>query len=272
MFTLTAVKTAEDFVPVPAEAGALYGVFYNTQDSPRGAVLICAPDGEERVWAQRSLVHFARMLSARGQAVLRFDYAGQGESPGTYEATSISERLQDIASAAAVLRDRTGGLPLTVLGVRLGGTLALEAAASDPSITRLVLWEPIFDLEGYARHLLRVNVTMQMVIHKKVLRTTEQLMDDIAGGGVVSANGYKLGRGFIGELSTLRPGDRLSTFNGRSLIVALPATKVPESGCELRRRPFLPFWKEPKNDMTTPHAILSESADWIAGTEEGWSK
>jgi alpha/beta superfamily hydrolase len=269
MFTQTPVKAPEDVLRIPSGEATLHGVLHRAAGASRGAVLICTPDGEERSWTHRSLVHFARLLAERGQDVLRFEYEGQGESSGVYETTSVSDRLRDIATAAATLRLQTGAPTLTAVGVRLGATLALEAAAADASIARLVMWEPVLDVQAYVHHLFRVNVTTQMVIHKKVVRTTEQLVEDVAAGGFVSANGYKLGQAFVGELPRLRPAERLAAFLGESLIVALPSTRIPDSGADLRRKTFLPFWKEPKKDMTTPKDLLTETADWIDSAAGG---
>jgi len=269
MFTRTVVEAPEDILRIPSGEAMLHAVLHRAVGAPRGAVLICTPDGEERSWTHRSLVHFARLLAERGQNVLRFEYEGQGESSGVYEATSASDRLRDIAAAAATLREQTATATITVVAARLGAAFALEAAAADSSIVRLALWEPVLDVEGYVRHLFRVNVTTQMVIHKKVLRTTEQLVEDVAAGGLVSANGYKLGQSFVGELPRMHPAERLAAFHGESLIIALPSTRIPESRAEVRRKTFLPFWKEPKNDMTTPRELLMETAQWIDPTTAG---
>lgn len=153
------------------------------------------------------------------------------------------------------------------LEYRLGAALALEAAATLPTISRLVLWEPVFDVDGYLRNLFRVNLTTQMVVHKKVVRAGEELMAAVEAGGLVSANGYNLARTFVNELRALRPAERLAAFTGRTLIVALPPTPLTESRAEVQRLTFRPIWKEPKNDMGTPQNLLATTAEWIDQTE-----
>ena len=244
-------------------------MLYRAAGAARGAVLVCAPDGEERSWALRPLVQLARDLAARGHHVLRFDYGGQGESTGAYEDTDVTSRLRDITAAAAELRARTAATRITIVAARLGGALALEAAAADPGVQRLALWEPVLDVDGYLRNLLRVNVTTQMVVHKKVMKNGEQLLADMASGGTVSINGYKLSQGFVAGLQTLDAAGRLNASNVPALIIALTGTRIPESSAEVRRRVFAPFWKEPKSDMTPPRSLLGEIADWIDSTDEG---
>jgi hypothetical protein len=149
------------------------------------------------------------------------------------------------------------------VAARLGGSLALEAAAADPAVQRLALWEPVLDVDGYLRNLLRVNVTTQMVVHKKVVKNGERLLADMAAGGTVSINGYKLSQGFVAGLQTLSAAGRLSASNVPTLVIALTGTSIPESSVEVRRRRFAPFWKEPKTDMTPPRSLLGEIADWV---------
>jgi pimeloyl-ACP methyl ester carboxylesterase len=272
MFRATAAQAPEEQLQVRCHEAELHAVLHRAVGPARGAVLLCAPDGEERSWAFRPLVQLARVMAARGQHVMRFDYEGQGESSGFYEDTDVASRLRDIAAVAGDLRRHTGIKGITVVAARLGAALALEAAAAEPAIQRLALWEPVLDVEGYLRNLLRVNVTTQMVVHKKVLRNSDQLLQDIASGGTVSINGYKLAHGFVTGLQTLKADVRLTESAIPMLVIAAPAMKIPPSQAEVRRRTLPPFWKEPKSDMTPPQLLLKELAEWVdpagAGDEQ----
>jgi pimeloyl-ACP methyl ester carboxylesterase len=268
MFTAPSVRAPEEPLRIRPADAELHAMLYRAAGRPRSAVLVCAPDGEERSWALRPLVQLARDLAARGHHVLRFDYEGQSESSGAYEDTDVTSRLRDIAAASAELRARTNLTRITIIGVRLGATLALAAAATDPDVQRLALWEPVLDVEGYLRNLLRTNVTTQMVVHKKVMRNSEQLLADIASGGTVSVNGYKLSLGFVAGLGRLMAAERLTASQIPALIIALTGTRIPESSAELRRRVFAPFWKEPKSDVTPPQSLLNELVAWIDSSGE----
>jgi alpha-beta hydrolase superfamily lysophospholipase len=273
MFTATRADAPEEPLRVRREGAELHAVLHRAAGQARGAVLVCAPDGEERAWALRPFVQLARDLAARGLHVLRFDYEGQGESSGAYEDTDVDSRLRDIAAASCELRARTRTTRIAIVAARLGGALALEAAAADPAVQRLALWEPVLDVEGYLRNLLRVHVASQMVVHKKVMRTSEQLLADIAGGGTVSINGYKHSRSLVAGLQRMTAGEWLTAVKIPAFVVALPGTKIPESGAEIRRQSFAPFWKEPRGDMTPPPSLLSEIAGWIdAGGEKDGRK
>lgn len=85
-------------------------------------------------WAARS-----------GQAMVRFDYSGHGESGGRFEDGTISDWLED---ALAVIRSVGGEAPVLV-GSSMGGWLALLAAralaAENRTLGGLVLIAPAAD-------------------------------------------------------------------------------------------------------------------------------
>src|SRR4051794_8267818 len=114
MFTATAAKAPEESLRIRLDDAELHAVLHRAAGRARGAVLVCAPDGEERSWALRPLVQLARDLAARGHHVLRFDYEAQSESSGDYEDTDVTSRLRDIAAAAGELRARTETTRITI--------------------------------------------------------------------------------------------------------------------------------------------------------------
>lgn len=126
---------------------------------PRGsAVLLCAPFGEEAARAHRSLRVLAQQLEAEGYCTMRFDYAGTGDSSGEVDEHGVEHWLDDIAACAEALRAMSGAPRTTLVGLRLGASLAALAAARHGLAARhLVLWEPVVDGARYlaalrARH------------------------------------------------------------------------------------------------------------------------
>ncbi len=73
-------------------------------------------------------VHLERWAQARGQAFLRFDYSGHGESSGTFEAGCIGDWHED---ALAAIDELTEG-PVVIVGSSMGGWQALLLARARP--------------------------------------------------------------------------------------------------------------------------------------------
>ena len=73
-------------------------------------------------------IHLEAWCRARGQAFLRFDYSGHGQSSGTFEEGCIGDWAQDTAAALDAL---TGG-KLIVVGSSMGGWQSLLFARAHP--------------------------------------------------------------------------------------------------------------------------------------------
>ncbi|MEM6374472.1 MAG: alpha/beta hydrolase, partial [Pseudomonadota bacterium] len=93
-------------------------------------------------------VHLEAWAQARGQAFLRFDYSGHGQSSNTFENGCIGDWAEDTAAALGAL---TKG-PLIVVGSSMGGWQALLFARAYPArIAGLVTIAaaPDFTEDGY---------------------------------------------------------------------------------------------------------------------------
>lgn len=73
-------------------------------------------------------VHLEDWAKGRGQAFLRFDYSGHGESGGTFEEGCIGDWAEDALAAVTVLTEG----PLVVVGSSMGGWQALLLARAIP--------------------------------------------------------------------------------------------------------------------------------------------
>ncbi|WP_127088460.1 alpha/beta hydrolase [Aquabacter cavernae] len=88
----------------------------------------------------------ADWAARRGQAYVRFDYSGHGESAGRFEDGTISQWLED---ACAVFEEKTSG-PQILVGSSMGGWMALLlaralAARGETRLAGLVLIAPAPD-------------------------------------------------------------------------------------------------------------------------------
>jgi alpha-beta hydrolase superfamily lysophospholipase len=115
-------------------------------------VVIAPPVGYEYWSSHRTLRTLAERLAAAGHTVMRLDYAGTGDSAGDqWEPGRIAAWRRSIALAVAHMRE--GGIEeVSLVGVRLGATLALlEGAAAGAA--RIAAWLPVAAGRRYAREL-----------------------------------------------------------------------------------------------------------------------
>lgn len=105
------------------------------------AVLVCPPWGPEYMRSYRGLRMVATRLAAAGYETLRFDYSGTGDSEGMALDARLEHWLDDIATAAAELRDLSGCGRIALLGLRSGALLAAAAQARGLPVSAQILWD-----------------------------------------------------------------------------------------------------------------------------------
>lgn len=109
----------------------------------RRGVVLCYPMGAEYMRAHQTFRWLASLLTENGLHVLRFDYFGTGDSSGQGEDGSPEQWLDDIGSAVDELKATTGIREVSLMGLRLGGTLAAVHASRRTDLDRVVLWDPV---------------------------------------------------------------------------------------------------------------------------------
>ncbi len=75
----------------------------------------------------------ARALTAKGIAVLRFDFTGLGNSDGDFSNTNYSSNVQDLKAAADFLKENYQA-PTLLIGHSLGGAAVLSVAHQLPEV------------------------------------------------------------------------------------------------------------------------------------------
>jgi len=134
----------------------LYGVYHPPAPAiarPEG-VLLCNAFGQEYMRAHRAFRQVAMLLNRLGFHVMRFDYWGTGDSAGEGEAASVDQWLSDVGQAVDELRALSGVTSLSLIGLRLGATLASYFTRDRSDIDRVVLWNPLPSGEHYILELL----------------------------------------------------------------------------------------------------------------------
>ncbi len=263
------------------EAGKrIYGVLYHPAEETRKAAgwVLCAPYGIERFNSRRFMVEWARELSLRGYWVLRFDYRGRGDSEGPYEAYTPDDHREDILTAARELETQAGVPCRGLCGLRLGATLAAEAALQTEGDPMVVLWEPVVLGNDYINELLRAALAGGMVQGEESGRTRNHLREDLENNREVVVHGRYLTRGTYHAISAMdllcqkRPGRGpvlILNIQGRpnlpvNSIYELLKAEYDKSGdttLDVCQAPVP--WTVDRQYVTDTRAIFSRTLSWI---------
>lgn len=260
------------------ESQRLFGVLHQPVAAPaQTGYVFCHPFAEEKLWAHRVFVSFARELAARGYAVLRFDFRGHGDSDGYFEEATIESYQTDIEAAAVALRERAPSVRhLGLLGLRLGATLAaLVAERSATGVDRLVLWDPIIDGEKYGQEILMTNLATQMATHGKVVTDRAKLAAQMEAGATVNIDGYEMSGAIFRQIGSLSLSTSTPQFGGNCFIAQidrgpkplradLSALKQRYGSAELAQVVEQPFWKEIKEFYNRADNLFAPTLDWIS--------
>ena len=244
------------------------------------AVVICHPLGEEKLWSHRVLVSFARDLAEAGFAVLRFDFRGEGDSDRDFQETDLETRIQDVGLAVDTVRGLSPSVTdVTLMGLRLGASVAAAAAADRSDVARLLLWDPVIDGAAYMQAVLRLNLMYQMAIHRQVIENRDALVERLAKGETVNIEGYEVAEPLFRQVSEFRLDQVLQRFPGATSILQINQSEAPvrpelagladgNNRCSVAAVQEEPFWKEIKALYQRADRLTTASLDALAVTTQ----
>lgn len=264
----------------------LFGMLHVPEAASRKtAFLMSHPFAEEKLWSHRVFVSCARALAERGHAVLRFDYAGAGDSSGTAAEVSLDSHLRDLRAALQTLVANHAGVErVGIIGLRLGATFAAllaEAAASEASLSGLraaplILWDPITDGESYFQDILRSNLSTQLAVYGKVVQNREALLEQVRAGGTVNVDGYEIGKSLFDSCALptlLAPASKAHA--GPVLVAQIASNEQAKAREDLQklaagypsgtfvRVTEQPFWREIKPFYGRAAQLQQATLNWL---------
>jgi uncharacterized protein len=162
-------------------SGPLFGVYHApVTAAPRGAgVVLCYPGPQEYRQAHWAYHKLATMLARAGLHVLRFDYFGTGDSAGASGDATLARWTTDVRTAAAELQDIAGVRRAAVVGMRLGGALAIRACVAGLTTSDLVLWDPVVSGRAYLAQLEAIQRRQLRALHYPA--SVERRVDELLG-------------------------------------------------------------------------------------------
>jgi fermentation-respiration switch protein FrsA (DUF1100 family) len=181
-------------------------------ETPDGTALGCAlfahcfTCGKDVFAAAR----LAGALTARGVAVLRFDFTGLGSSEGEFGNGGFSSNIEDLVTAAGAMRE-TGRAPTLLIGHSLGGAAVLAAAGAIPEARAVVTIGAPFD----ARHVLN--------LFRDQLPTI-----DTAGSAEVRLGGrpFTIDRSFVEDVRRHDTTDHIGKLRKALLVMHAPGDAI----------------------------------------------
>jgi len=138
-----------------SENNDLFGLLYfsPTVSIKSTGIILCYPFGQEYIRSHRAFKLLSTRLYNRGYPVLRFDYYGTGDSKGEENGVNLSLWQNNIQSAIKELKVRASLNSITLIGLRLGASLALLVAMERKDVTGVVLWDPIIKGEDCVKEM-----------------------------------------------------------------------------------------------------------------------
>jgi uncharacterized OsmC-like protein/alpha-beta hydrolase superfamily lysophospholipase len=233
----------------------------------RLAALIDRPDGAPRAFALfahcftcgkdiRAARRIAEGLTARGIAVLRFDFTGIGASEGEFANTHFSSNVADLVAAANHLR-KVARAPALLIGHSLGGAAVLAAAADVPE----------------ARAIATIAAPADP---SHVIGLLKERVDEIRARGEVevtlAGRPFRIRREFLDDIAEQRLDEKIANLRKALLVMHAPADDIV--GIDNASHIFLAA-KHPKSFVSLADAdhLLSNPRDaaYVADVIAAWA-
>jgi len=229
--------------------------------------VLCYPVGQEYIRSHRAFYQLAVRLARAGFHVLRFDYYGCGDSEGDFEDANFSQWTEDIVDAVAEIRRKSGWQKVCLIGMRLGATLSMMAAANQQNIEGLILWEPIVDGKKYLEELAAMHKSY--VGHYKL-----ENKKGISSMGIpAEVIGFPMTTRLVEDLKTIDPYDiKLPSETDMLVLINEERTdfnkflnyfKQINSRVDHKLIPDHKFWLEELYKRLIPVQTLQHLVSWI---------
>jgi uncharacterized protein len=284
----TARGDREEFFYFKNGEHVLFGAHFEPRTDPTGlGVVLCAPFAEEKIYTHRLLTHFGRQLAKLGISALRFDCFGEGDSSGEFEEATVETRVSDTIAALDWLKAQPHVNRLMVVGLRMGTVFAALAAARRGGVDFCALWDPVVDLNANVEAELRIALSVQTVLFRKIVMNRKEIAEQLLKNGraeyegipLSHFQGWVLGKEFYEQAIQVDLRKDMTGFKGKCLLLPIakkehkPSREVTELESVLEGQGAsvkldlaiedLVYWSMNLEFSNEPQAILKKTLDWM---------
>ena len=187
--------------------GSLFCLYLAPADKPVShGIIYLHPFAEEMHKSRRMAALQARAFARAGYAVLQVDLTGCGDSVGDFGDATWESWRDDARAAHAWLTSQISG-PITLWGLRIGASLAVDIAPSLQNIARLLLWQPVINGDQFLTQFLRIKLASEMLSEGQAQNGTKTLKARLEAGEPIEVGGNMLSPDMASALSRLKLAD-----------------------------------------------------------------
>lgn len=184
-------------------------------------IVLCKPIWGERIRTHRIFTNLGRYLARLGYSVISCDYFGDGNSGGDSMDLNYFGMTDDILFLHRYMSRNYNVQKFSFVGLLIGANVAISSSAKIDDLDKMVLFEPLLNPVEHLKKALRANLTSQMVIHKKIIKNRESLIEDLKKGVPVNIDGFMIGKNLWESFEDVSPYRAESDFEGPVFIYGM---------------------------------------------------
>lgn len=251
-----------------------HGLLYAAVSHPPGAtafVIVCSSILGEFVANYHRERTLERALTEAGIGVLRFHYAGEGNSQGERDMLTV-ETLVDDAHVVADYASSLAYAALGFVGTRMGAVVAAAVVSTMPGTVPLAMWEPLEDPMKLITDGRRARRMSQLAQDTNAV--SPNWTDELEHAGRLDLLGYDIHRPLV---ESLKEVDLMSALGSTARAIYIARFREASlSGDllveELGRRGFYvesgnyrldEAWWFDRETEGPVGAVVADTADWL---------
>jgi hypothetical protein len=238
-----------------------------------GAAVLCPTMGLEAAYSARAVRNLAHRLAASRWAVLRVDYAGTGDSAGTWtDPDLVTDWLHGVRETIEYARALEAPR-VALVGLRIGATLAAAELAGGMGVDDFVLWDPCTTGKAFLREQRALwAFRRDQALQWGTLREGEAWgSGEASESGSFEAPGVMFSGQTVSALRTLAIGPGDQSLAARELVLTRAGRKLDRDLAERRGLCHVEFSEIAGQevlldaDAVTPEPTLERILSWLDG-------